>query len=121
MTPLCVQVGGDSCGCESEADHGGVVQQVTGGGDLTMLNIPAGDESGELDPHGMSPVSDEVKPRLPPRPLHNPPGADGLGNPVGGLVFSNAFSGDGRMVQMHEWTNFMGACALSPRRSVSLC
>jgi hypothetical protein len=65
-TPLYVQVGGDWCGCESEADHGGVVQQVTGGGDLTMLNIPAGDEGGELDPHGMSPVSDEVTPRLAP-------------------------------------------------------
>jgi hypothetical protein len=45
------------CGCESEADHGGVVQQVTGGDDLIMLNIPTGDEGGELDPQGMSPVS----------------------------------------------------------------
>jgi hypothetical protein len=35
-------------------------------------------------------------------------GADGNGNPIGGLVFSSAFTGDGSMVQMHEWTNFMG-------------
>lgn len=61
--------------------------QVTGGGDLTKLNIPAGDEGGELDPHG----------------------ADGNGNPVGGLVFSSAFTSDGSMAQMHEWTNFMAS------------
>ncbi|RPD54926.1 hypothetical protein L227DRAFT_510766 [Lentinus tigrinus ALCF2SS1-6] len=56
--------------------------QVTGVGDFTKINIPQGDEGGELDPHG----------------------ADGNGNPIGGLVFSNAF---GKMAQMHEWTNFM--------------
>ncbi|KAI0718729.1 hypothetical protein C8T65DRAFT_706669 [Cerioporus squamosus] len=55
---------------------------VTGVGDLTKINIPQGDEGGELDPHG----------------------ADGNGNPIGGLVFSNAF---GSMAQMHEWTNFV--------------
>ncbi|KAI0754246.1 hypothetical protein C8Q80DRAFT_1093605 [Daedaleopsis nitida] len=58
--------------------------QVTGTGDLTKINIPAGDEGGELDPHG----------------------ADGNGNPIGGLVFSSAF---GDVAQMHEWTNFMAA------------
>jgi hypothetical protein len=46
---------------------------------LTSLNIPKGDEGGELDPHG----------------------ADGNGNPVGGLVFSSAF---GTLEQLHEWT-----------------
>lgn len=56
--------------------------QVTGVGDLTKLNVPAGDEGGELDPHG----------------------ATGNGNPIGGLVFSSAF---GQMQQIHEWTNFM--------------
>ncbi|OBZ67650.1 hypothetical protein A0H81_12195 [Grifola frondosa] len=56
--------------------------QVTGVGDLTKINIPAGDEGGELDPHG----------------------ADGNGNPIGGLVFSNAF---GSLAQIHEWTNFV--------------
>ncbi|KAI0676230.1 hypothetical protein C8Q78DRAFT_961321 [Trametes maxima] len=58
--------------------------QITGIGDLTKINIPAGDEGGELDPHG----------------------ADGNGNPIGGLVFSNAF---GQLAQIHEWTNFMSA------------
>ncbi|KAF4618516.1 hypothetical protein D9613_010017 [Agrocybe pediades] len=58
--------------------------QVTGVGDLTKINIPAGDEGGELDPHG----------------------ADGNGNPIGGLVFSSAF---GQLQQMHEWTNFVSA------------
>ena len=54
--------------------------QVTGVGDLTKINIPRGDEGGELDPHG----------------------ANGRGNPIGGLVFSSAFGGGER--QMHEWT-----------------
>ncbi|EKM57602.1 uncharacterized protein PHACADRAFT_88878 [Phanerochaete carnosa HHB-10118-sp] len=57
--------------------------QVTGTGNLTQVNIPAGDAGGELDPHG----------------------ADGNGNPIGGLVFSNAFTG--QYVQVHEWTNYM--------------
>ncbi|KAI3613984.1 macrophage activating glycoprotein [Moniliophthora roreri] len=56
--------------------------QVTGIGDFTSMNIPAGDAGGELDPHG----------------------ADGNGNPIGGLVFSSAF---GPLQQIHEWTNFM--------------
>ncbi|KAI0783795.1 hypothetical protein C8Q75DRAFT_422326 [Abortiporus biennis] len=59
--------------------------QITGIGDLTKINIPSGDTGGELDPHG----------------------ADGNGNPIGGLVFSNAFTGNGQFAQMHEWTNFM--------------
>ncbi|KAJ7087298.1 hypothetical protein B0H15DRAFT_306905 [Mycena belliarum] len=57
--------------------------QVTGIGNMTLLNIPARDAGGELDPHG----------------------ADGNGNPVGGLVFSTAF---GQLEQVFEWTNFMG-------------
>ncbi|KAJ6543903.1 hypothetical protein B0H19DRAFT_1267218 [Mycena capillaripes] len=58
--------------------------QVTGTGDMTLLNIPATDAGGELDPHG----------------------ADGNGNPVGGVVFSTAFGG--QVEQIFEWTNFMG-------------
>ncbi|KAK0447612.1 hypothetical protein EV421DRAFT_1900983 [Armillaria borealis] len=58
--------------------------QVTGVGDFTKMNIPAGDSGGELDPHG----------------------ADGNGNPIGGLVFSSAF---GELQQIHEWTSFMAA------------
>ncbi|KAB5589430.1 Carbohydrate-binding module family 13 protein [Ceratobasidium theobromae] len=63
--------------------------QVTGVGDFTKIGIRRGDEGGELDPHG----------------------ADKLGNPHGGLVFSNAFEpgSSGLGVQMHEWTNFQSA------------
>jgi hypothetical protein len=50
-----------------------------GVGNLTNINIPAGDAGGELDPHG----------------------ADGNGNPIGGLVFSSAF---GALEEIHEWT-----------------
>ena len=32
----------------------------------------------------------------------------GLGNPQGGLVFTNAFSGS--YEQLHEWTSFQSAC-----------
>lgn len=53
--------------------------QVTGWGDFTKMNIPAGDSGGELDPHG----------------------ADQLGNPHGGLVFGNSY---GKYQQYHEWT-----------------
>ncbi|UZJ51906.1 hypothetical protein CBS101457_001226 [Exobasidium rhododendri] len=59
--------------------------QITGEGDLTKLNIQAKDEGGELDPHG----------------------ATGAGNPVGGLVFTRAFSG--QFQQIHEWQNFMSS------------
>lgn len=60
--------------------------QITGVGDLTKLGIPDGDSGGELDPHG----------------------ADGFGNPRGSLVFSSAFSEDGKtMQQIHEWTQFI--------------
>ncbi|KAK0196345.1 hypothetical protein F5146DRAFT_920784 [Armillaria mellea] len=58
--------------------------QITGTGDLAKLNIPTGDTEGELDPHG----------------------ADGKGNPIGGLVFSTAF---GKLGQVFEWTNFMSS------------
>ncbi|ODN75565.1 hypothetical protein L202_06693 [Cryptococcus amylolentus CBS 6039] len=59
--------------------------QVTGKGDLTKLLIADGDEGGELDPHSWT----------------------GLGNPQGGLVFTNAFSGS--YEQTHEWTSFMSS------------
>jgi len=77
--------------------------QITGTGNLTRLNVPAGDAGGELDPHG----------------------ADGNGNPVGGLVFSSAFGG--KLEQILEWTNFMSdseycfrACKPGPR-AAQLC
>ncbi|THU82741.1 carbohydrate-binding module family 13 protein [Dendrothele bispora CBS 962.96] len=56
--------------------------QVTGVGDFTKINVPAGDAGGELDPHG----------------------ADGNGNPIGGLVYGNTF---GSALQYHEWTSFI--------------
>ncbi|KAJ7764664.1 carbohydrate-binding module family 13 protein [Mycena olivaceomarginata] len=56
--------------------------QITGVGDFTKINIRGGDSGGELDPHG----------------------ADGNGNPVGGLVFGNTF---GSALQYHEWTSFI--------------
>ncbi|KAF8155348.1 carbohydrate-binding module family 13 protein [Mycena galopus ATCC 62051] len=49
--------------------------QVTGVGDFTKINVAK-------DPHG----------------------ADGNGNPVGGLVFGNTF---GNALQYHEWTSFI--------------
>ncbi|RXW14830.1 hypothetical protein EST38_g11023 [Candolleomyces aberdarensis] len=56
--------------------------QVTGVGDFTKMNIPKGDDGGELDNRG----------------------ADGKGNPIGGLVFGNTF---GAGLQYHEWTSFI--------------
>lgn len=56
--------------------------QITGVGDFTKINIPAGDEGGELDNHG----------------------ADGNGNPIGGLIYGNVF---GNQQQFHEWTEFI--------------
>ncbi|THH10117.1 hypothetical protein EW145_g1551 [Phellinidium pouzarii] len=60
--------------------------QVTGVGDFTKINVAKGDEGGEA-----SPVLD-------------PHGADGNGNPIGGLVFGNSF---GANEQYHEWTSFI--------------
>ncbi|WFD33706.1 hypothetical protein MCUN1_000519 [Malassezia cuniculi] len=59
--------------------------QVSGRGDLTKLNIMPNDSGGELDPHG----------------------ADGNGNPIGGLVFSNAF--DDGLSQVKEWHSFISS------------
>ncbi|KAL4268370.1 Carbohydrate-binding module family 13 protein [Pleurotus pulmonarius] len=58
--------------------------QITGTGDFTRINIRGGDAGGELDPHG----------------------ADGNGNPIGGLVFGNSF---GQALQYHEWTLFISS------------
>ncbi|PWN45303.1 hypothetical protein IE81DRAFT_211798 [Ceraceosorus guamensis] len=57
--------------------------QVVGVGDLTKINILAGDDGGELDPHG----------------------ALEIGNPVGGLVFTRSFDGTWRHAK--EWTQFV--------------
>jgi hypothetical protein len=58
--------------------------QVTGFITQNLINIQADDSGGELDPHG----------------------ADQRGNPLGGLLFSNAWGG--QFTQAVEWHNFMG-------------
>ncbi|CAE6525742.1 unnamed protein product [Rhizoctonia solani] len=65
--------------------------QITGFIDQTQINMQSGDEGGELDPHG----------------------ADEQGNPIGGLIFSNAWSNgnNNSFTQAIEWTNFMGGNA----------
>ncbi|KAJ7512041.1 hypothetical protein B0H11DRAFT_1699201 [Mycena galericulata] len=61
--------------------------QVVGFIDQTQINMQAGDSGGELDPHG----------------------ADLRGNPLGGLVYSTAWSGNNKSyTQVIEWHNFMG-------------
>ncbi|KAG1905128.1 uncharacterized protein F5891DRAFT_1255642 [Suillus fuscotomentosus] len=64
--------------------------QIAGFIDQTQVNIAANDYGGELDPHG----------------------ADLRGNPLGGLMYSNAFPSNGgnndSYQQVIDWTNFMG-------------
>ncbi|CAO1637155.1 unnamed protein product [Parajaminaea phylloscopi] len=57
--------------------------QVTGVGDFTKVNIRRGDDGGELDPHG----------------------ATGSGNPVGGLVYTRAYTG--KFQRVNEWQHFI--------------
>lgn len=62
--------------------------QVVGFIDQTQINMAAEDWGGEMDPHG----------------------ADLRGNPMGGVLFSNAWSGGGdKYQQVVDWHNFMGA------------
>ncbi|KAI0067216.1 hypothetical protein BV25DRAFT_1819525 [Artomyces pyxidatus] len=67
--------------------------QITGYIDQTQINMQDGDFGGELDPHGQ----------------------DLRGNPIGGLMYSNAFPSNGgnnaSFEQVIEWTNFMGGNA----------
>lgn len=58
--------------------------QITGTGDFTKLNVRAGDSGGELDPHG----------------------ADGTGNPRGGLVYAQG-------AQIQEWNSFVSSLLLT--------
>ncbi|GAA6051788.1 hypothetical protein JCM3770_004972 [Rhodotorula araucariae] len=59
--------------------------QWSGQGDLTKLNIPKGDQGGELDPHG----------------------ADGNGNPIGAVVLTSQFTG--KLQQVKEWHSFISS------------
>ncbi|PFH48467.1 carbohydrate-binding module family 13 protein [Amanita thiersii Skay4041] len=56
--------------------------QVTGVGDFTKMNIPAGSPEVELDSGGV----------------------DGRGNPIGGLLYGKTF---GSALQYHEWVSFI--------------
>jgi hypothetical protein len=56
--------------------------QILAYGDFTKLNIPAGDQGGELDPHG----------------------AFGAGNPIGGNVTTNVPGSD---LNVAEWMQFI--------------
>ena len=59
--------------------------QITGTLNQQNLNIPEGDSGGELDPSG----------------------ADGKGNPIGGIVVGPGK--DGKMIQFNRWTQFIGS------------
>lgn len=61
-----------------------------------MLYIQASDSGGELDPHG---------PLRPASALElTSSGADGRGNPIGSLMYSNAFGGSSSgETQVQEW------------------
>ncbi|ORY88865.1 hypothetical protein BCR35DRAFT_263071 [Leucosporidium creatinivorum] len=70
--------------------------QVTGFIDQSMIDIASDDDGGEMDPHG----------------------ADNRGNPLGGLLFTQAFNGNlnstaivngSAFTQVIQWHNFMGA------------
>ena len=93
--------------------------QVTGVGDLTKLNIPRGDAGGYVFANLSIPlvaksgllgsltpmvlmetvclISDPMNIRFTETPI---------GNPIGGIVFSSAFTG--QIEQLHEWT--VGSC-----------
>ncbi|ORY88150.1 hypothetical protein BCR35DRAFT_302083 [Leucosporidium creatinivorum] len=64
--------------------------QITAVGDFTKINVAAKDEGGELDPHG----------------------ADGYGNPVGGIVIAQ---NGAKRVQIQEWSQFLAYNELSIR------
>ncbi|KAF7329274.1 hypothetical protein MKEN_00188300 [Mycena kentingensis (nom. inval.)] len=61
--------------------------QLMGVGNLTMLNIEAGDMGGELDPHGQF----------------------GDGNPIGGNVTTNALDPASDPVNIEEWMLFISS------------
>jgi hypothetical protein len=66
-----------------------LARQVTGHIKQDLINIDAKDDGGEMDPHG----------------------ADRRGNPLGGLLFSNAFASNNgnnnTFQQVIEWHKFV--------------
>jgi len=84
--------------------------EVTGYIQQNLIDMDPTDGGGEMDPHG----------------------ADGRGNAIGGLMFSNAFAASAgnpsNYVQVREWHNFMGsgvfcikACDPSVANSAQYC
>ncbi|KAJ9106192.1 hypothetical protein QFC21_001336 [Naganishia friedmannii] len=74
-------------------------------GGPSALNIPASEHSsGQV--HLEFPLKDSLRTDDDGGEL-DPHGADGLGNPIGGLVFSSAFGGG--VKQIHEWNSFIGS------------
>ncbi|KJA24771.1 hypothetical protein HYPSUDRAFT_135770 [Hypholoma sublateritium FD-334 SS-4] len=80
--------------------------QVVGFMNQTLIDMVAGDEGGEMDPHG----------------------ADLRGNPIGGVVYTQAFADNGTYTQVVEWHNFNGgntfcfkACDPSRSNDAELC
>lgn len=71
--------------------------QVSGIGDFTSIGITNGDSGGELDYAG----------------------ADDLGNPVGGVIFTTAIPGThGKPTQVQYWTNFSESLAIQRHNRV---
>ncbi|KAF8160414.1 macrophage activating glycoprotein [Pholiota molesta] len=80
--------------------------QVVGFMNQTLIDMVAGDQGGEMDPHG----------------------ADLRGNPMGGVVYTQAFADNGTYTQVVEWHNFNGgntfclkACDPSGSNDAGLC
>ncbi|KDR67410.1 hypothetical protein GALMADRAFT_232077 [Galerina marginata CBS 339.88] len=78
--------------------------QVVGFMNQTLIDMVGGDGGGEMDPHG----------------------ADNRGNPIGGLLFSNAWTGT--FLQAKEWHDFNGndmfcfkACDPRGANAANLC
>lgn len=70
--------------------------QVVGFIDQTKINMKAGDFGGEMDPHG----------------------ADLRGNPMGGILYSNIWTGD--YVQAVEWTKYVSMAFVYPLLTMPL-
>ncbi|KAH9471862.1 hypothetical protein Pst134EA_002494 [Puccinia striiformis f. sp. tritici] len=78
--------------------------QITALGDFTKINVPAGDEGGELGALS-SPAIDDPFSWSNSSSINS---ADGHGNPIGGLVF-------GERGQFNQWTEFLAHDELSIR------
>ena len=88
--------------------------QITGFLNQTGVGLLANDTGGERKPrHTRSLACQRYQLTLPVLPAVDPHGADLLGNPLGGLVYStNLDGGDNKTyVQAKNWNNFVGSGA----------